>query len=628
VPVWSASEQRRAADARQAEQAGQRSLTSSARIAAGSGALAGLAVSAWYYSRGFESAQPWILLAALTTIVVALGPAFHRPAWHRADLAAVAAIAIISLPLYALRVYTIPWQVNTDEITLMSVARDLLAAPGVDVFGISSYFGCPVAAFMFFGKIAHTMGGINLNNVRLVHGLLGIASVLATYSLFRSLSSGVRLSASAAIIMAANHSLIAYSRMAMWSDSAVLLEIVAIHCLVRGFRTQSWRSVFLAGIACGLGFYVYFPGRIAIVLCVATLAMSVLVHPRPRPFKRTLQDGAVLFAGWLLVVAPVLIATAGNRKADTQYQREQLLIYPEGRRAAEHWTATHSPGAAWIANIKLGLETFNAHVVDHGWLYPNFNHGFVDTLTGILIWIGFVACLIRVFGFVKLRKMKPNKASINDVSAPVVALTGFAVLYLALAFLVTKAPNYQRLLMILPFAGYLAASGLWSVVQLSTELPGNVLSFRSRQRIMDCAAGLSLALILVMNISILRDFTLAGRRNGHEVGSTGRMVFARRNESGHTWVLAADKQHPYYFWGEPWWWKGWLGFFAGANQPVIVIPPSKLDSSTFPKGATVFASRMTWIRYENEFRSDHSVMSVTSVVPDGRLLAIETGPKH
>jgi hypothetical protein len=525
-------------------------------------------------------------------------------------------------------VYTIPWQVNTDEITLMSVARDLLATPGVDVFGISSYFGCPVAAFLFFGKIAHMMGGINLNNVRLVHGLLGIASLVATYSLFRCLSASVRMSASAAIIMAANHSLIAYSRMAMWSDSALLLEIIALYYLARGFKTLSRRSFFLAGLACGLGFYVYFPGRIAIVLCFATLVALFVFHPSPRPVKRTLQHAALLFAGWLLVAAPVLISTAKNSTTDTQYQREQLLIYPEGRKAAEHWTATHSPGAAWIANVRLGLETFNAHVVDHGWLYPNFDHGFVDTLTGILVWIGFLASATTLFRFWKRRRNKPSQAMMSEVGAAVVALTGFTIFYLTLAFLVTKAPNYQRLLMILPFIGYLAATGLWTVLQLVSALLRNVASGQGRRRIMDGAAGLAIALILVLNINIFRDYTLAGRRNGHEVGSTGRMVFARRNESGHTWILAADKQHPYYFWGEPWWWRGWLGFFAGANQPVQVIPPSKLDSSAFPKGATVFASRMVWMRYETEFRSDHSVISVTNVMPDGRLVAIEVGPKR
>jgi hypothetical protein len=215
---------------------------------------------------------------------------------------------------------------------------------------------------------------------------------------------------------------------------------------------------------------------------------------------------------------------------------------------------------------------------------------------------------------------------LDEGAAPVVALTGFAILYLTLAFLVTKAPNYQRLLMILPFAAYLAAAGLWSITRFSVGLLSNVATPRRRRMVMDCAVALVIALVLAINVSIFRDFTLAGRRDGHEVGSTGRMVAARRYESGHTWILAADKEHPYYFWGEPWWWQGWLGFFAGANQPVQVIPPAMLDSSVFPTGATVFASRSVWMKYGPEFRSDHSVTSVTNVVSDGRLLAVEVSP--
>jgi len=505
----------------------------------------------------------------------------------------------------------------------MSVARELIHAPHVDLFGISGYFGCPNAAFLVFGEIAHLMGGINLNNVRLVHALLGIACVVATYGLFRCLSANRRVAASAAIIMAANHSLIAYSRMAMWSDSALLLEILSLYFLARGFKASSRRDFFLAGVACGFAFYVYFPGRIAIALCFLSLAVLVLLRARPRPLKRVFGNAAVLFAGWLLAAAPVLIATAKNRGADTQYQREQLLIYPEGRAAAERWTGTPTPRAAWIANARFGLGTFNAHVVDHSWLYPNGGHGFVDTLTGILVWIGVIACGAMVLPLRKRRRRERNAVAPDDLDAAVLALTGFAILYVTLALLVTKAPNYQRLLMILPFSSYLAAAGLWYLARASTDLMSRFTSAERSRLLGDCAVALVVFLIVVINISIFRDYTVAGRRNGHEVGSTGRMVAARRNESGHTWILAADKQHLYYFWGEPWWWQGWIGFFAGENQTVEVVPPDQLDAQWLPHGATIFTSGATWAEFGGQFRSDHSVTSVKNVVPDGRLVAIE-----
>jgi dolichyl-phosphate-mannose-protein mannosyltransferase len=520
-------------------------------------------------------------------------------------------------------VYTIPWQVNTDEITLMSFARDLIAVPNADVFGISGYFGCPAAAFLFFGKVAHMMGGINLNNVRLLHGLLGIASIIATYALFRGLSASVRISATAALIVAANHSLIAYSRMGMWSDSALLLEILSLYCIGRALRTSSFRAAFIAGVTSGLAFYVYFPGRIAIALCGVILLVMLFVHAPPRPVKRTIQYGVMLLAGWLMVTAPVLIATARNAATDTQYQREQLLIYPEGQAAAERWTHTLSPAAAWMENVKLGLETFNARVVDHGWLYPNYNHGFVDPLTGVLIWIGVIFCAVGLVRFWKHGRKMWHDASLDEVAAPVLSLVCFAILYLTLAFLVTKAPNYQRLLMILPFVGYLASAGLWALADLMLKVLRIVTSLSRSRAVTDVTSAMVVIVILVLNIQIFRDFTVPGRRNGHEVGSTGRMIASRRNERGHTWILAADKDHPYYFWGEPWWWRGWVGFFAGENQPVEVIPPAKLASSVIPRSATVFVSKNVWKNMEAQFRSDHSVTSVTNVMPDGRLLAIE-----
>ena len=593
------------------------------------GVVLGGAVSVVYAMRGFHRTMPYVLGVAIVVIALSLrGSTRTRtaPAISRADVLATALLLLVFVPLYTYRVYTTPWQVNTDEITLISISRILLHAPPGDLFGITNYFGCPAAAFLVFGLMGQLLGGIDLYHLRLAHGILGVASVVAAYVLFRQFMRPL-VAVASALILGVNHSMVAYSRMAMWPNSTLLLEIVALIFLARGLQRQSLRSLFVSGIASGLAFYFYFPGRITIAICVFVLIAAWVLDRQRRGWQSLVKSLAVISLGWALVAPPVIIATAKNPALGLQYQREQLLIYPEGRKAAEYWTRTTSPRAAWMANIRNGLATFNSRTPDHGWLYPNPGNGFADPVTGILLWTGFLVALIRV---VRYRSRHSSEAAgmREAIVGDLIALTGFLALFLMLAFVVTKAPNYQRLLLILPFAAYLAGTGLWSILDALERQARRISARLDRLRPFAVTGIAVVALIGVLNLEAFRKFADLGQMMGHEVGSTGRFVEARKHEKGHAWVLAADKDNLYYFWGEPWWWQGWLGFFAGSGQTVKVVPLSALESLPTPGRTTVFVSRAAWVRHARAFRSGHVVNSVTNVVPTGLLVAVEVeGPR-
>lgn len=589
------------------------------------GIFLGSAVAAAYWAKGFHQLLPYLLATALMAVALAL-PGARAPTASaiavRSDAFAVGILLLLLIPIYCLQVYTTPWQVNTDEVAFISVARGVIAEPRPDLFGLSWYFGCPTAAFFFFGKIAELLGGVDLHHVRLSQSFLGIACVVAAYALFRNFMPPLFSFLSAALL-GVNHSLIAYSRMANWHGSSLFLEILALFFLAVGIQRQSRRSVFLSGVCCGVAFYFYFPGRIIIALCVFVLVLAWAIGGSERRFRPLVISASVLVLGWGIVTAPILIASAKAPPQSLQYQREQLLIYPEGRKAAQFWTNTKTPRDAWIANASNGLRAFNARIVDHGWLYDNRNHGFADPATGILLWAGFLVAASRLIRHVRRSKTESREAFTAANLGNLIALTGFLVLYFSLALLITKAPNYQRLLMILPFVAYLAATALWWIVDAIVSAAGSRLTSFGSRAIRSLAIGAAVAGILTANLVIFGDFVRKGNREGHEVGSTGRFVEARKSEAGHTWILAADKDNLYYWWGEPVWWQGWLGVFAGPNQPVRVIPPSALDTLETPRGSTVFIASVVWKKHEREFRATHGVTSVKAVLPGGRLLAVE-----
>ena len=63
------------------------------------------------------------------------------------------------------------------------------------------------------------------------------------------------------------------------------------------------------------------------------------------------------------------------------------MIFPEGR-AAEGLGVRGQPSRGLEDKREDGLGTFNSTDVDHGWIYLNHGHGFVDPLTGIVLWLG------------------------------------------------------------------------------------------------------------------------------------------------------------------------------------------------------------------------------------------------
>jgi hypothetical protein len=585
------------------------------------GLAAAIGVDVVYARSGFRPAMPWLLVGA----VVAIAFFFQRSPVSirsivpgRGDLRALAILTLIMAPLYWWQVYSIPWQVNTDEATIIVVARRAIAETPADLFGISPYFGFPSAVFVFVGRLAEGLGGIDLYNSRLVHSTLGIVCVLLGYGFFRQLMAPLR-AATLAVLLGANHALFAISRMAMRENTGLLLELLALLLLVRGFQRRSKAEVFLAGVSTGLAFYAYFPGRIGFVIVLGVLAGVAVLGGRRVLWKLAAGYAVIVLLGWGVVAAPVIVASRANSALALGYARQQFLIYPEGRKFQQELSNAKSPAAAWKANIRRGLTTFNSPIVDQGNIYWNPGHGFVDPLTGVLLWVGLAIAGVRlVRNRARLRSQGDDAATaLGDLTA----VTGFLTIYLSCALVITKAPNYTRLLVVLPFVSYLAGTALWQVADWLGQLSAGPARRGESVRAALVAAGLGV--IVLWNVSIFGDLVAAGRREGHDVGSTGRYVEAKRYVAGYTWIVAADDAHPYYSWGAEWQWRDWVGIFAGPYQATRVSPVAELSSLKLAGNFTIFISNTAWQSVEADFRVHHPLYEVNWLTPDARLLAVD-----
>ena len=118
--------------------------------------------------------------------------------------------------------------------------------------------------------------------------------------------------------------------------------------------------------------------------------MLALLYRRQFPLRRLATFGAIAFAGFVLMAGPFLIAEAKAPQISVEVDpTAQLLITARGTGAPEG-LGRHADSVleGYKTNVECGLTTFNSKVVDHGYIYINPGHGFVDPLTGILLWIG------------------------------------------------------------------------------------------------------------------------------------------------------------------------------------------------------------------------------------------------
>ncbi len=579
---------------------GSRALTPAVLAVGSACGLASLAIYRW---DGYGRSMLYLWLAGLLALAVAFwrmsGPLPHVAL---GDIAAALASTLAVAPLYLIGLYRWPIQMSSDEVTITNVAKAYAAPHGVDPFGLSFYFSRPALLFLAWGRLGELFGGFDLYHMRLLHAVFGLLVVAGSYALFRQLLPR-GWAVFATCLVGVSHSFFMISRLAMRENTSVLCEVVALALLLWGLRNDHPLSTFLGGLVAGLGFYVYFPARSTFPLWLLFLVVLGLLNRKRFPARRLAVVGSVAAAGFVLIAGPVLIAESKAPPGQTKPNRETFLLYPEGRALQQRWVFAPTVGQGIKKNIVFGLGAYNNRVDDHGYIYGNPGHGFVDPLTGILLWVG--------VGFVLLRlvRREPDDGGL-------LMLSSFVVLWLSFAFLINKAPNYTRLLVTLPFVAYFVTEGV-------RRITGRWRSPAYASAVL--VAGFGLALV-AWNLAIARDFMERGKRLGEPIGNTGRYVVSHRDIPGIRFYLAGSEQsvYPYYPYGPP---RDRLLFFARSPEQV----PEAIDLNLLGqfKAAAPFVLFMrsdAWAGAATQLAHNYPGGRVRNVTPDGTRVVLEVLP--
>lgn len=581
-------------------------------IMVGIGTVMTLAYTAWYLVDGYSV----IILAGwfaslgifFTYFAYFKNPLYSKLNLYERDTLYVVFLSLILAPLFLVELYSFPVTINTDEITIMNTMKSVTSNPETDLFGPSNYYGFPNLIFVAWGKLALAVHDIDLHTTRFLHGLSGLLIALSTYFLFRILSNSATMALAGGLLIGTQHALLAVSRMGMRDNIALLCVVTALIFLIHGLQSGSKLATFTGGAIAGFAFYGYMPGRVTIVIwtffIIALLVLGKRVIERSRVYPLTLPA----VCGFVLMILPLYInpiSTADNL-IDYRYKYEQILLLPEGRELQQWWVAAETQWEGVAINIRNGLTAFNNDLHDHGYIYLNFRSGFFDPLSGILLWIGMIGILIR--------KQFTKEHLLVGI--------GFFTIYLILAFVTVKAPQYTRMFVILPFALFFVVKGAEYISRLDITRLIPILK-PSKQTLATVIFWTLISTVVLWNLAILHQYFQRSIETGDIVGNTGRYIATQSLNSNHSFYLVTDSTYPYYSWGETHHWKTWLSFFMENDNPHKLIAPMDTLKTDYHRPATIFMSRTLYDQVTVELNTIYPTLNVIKLTPDGNIIGIE-----
>jgi len=527
-------------------------------------------------------------------------------------------LVLIFLPLYLSFLYTIPFQINTDEIAIGSVAKNIISQP-IDIFGLSTYWGYPNLIFYLWAWGARLMGGITLLNLRFIHALFGLIIIFLSYLFLRSVSFSKLYAFSGATIIGSQHALLGLSRLGIWNNTLLVIEFAALTILYIGLKHKSLFYTFLGGLVAGFSFYTYFTARIILVIWLFFLIVSCFIIDSQQQKRTTFILALVSIFGFLMVVAPIGLATIKTPSVALSNFWHPFIIFSDGRTLAQDWIAAPTIIEGLKVNFLNGLFMFTGKHHDEGNMYLNYGHGFLDFLSRIFLWLGIIIVIIRL-----VTKSYPKRKK-QDL----LALSSFLFLWLFLTLLTTKNPAYLRMFSVLPFVVYLILVAVQETIKLLSKLLREFLNEKKVSLLTSFLLCLVIFSIVFLNLNIYKDYVIAGFKQGNGVGGTGRYIQLRSNITNYTFLLVANDRYPYYDWGDPYSWLGWMKFFSTDDQRVQVVNPQdlfledKLTKITMQRPFTLFLNKYLYSQIENNLIVGHRSYQVYNITPDGRLLALE-----
>jgi 4-amino-4-deoxy-L-arabinose transferase-like glycosyltransferase len=436
-------------------------LALSARSASGDGPLSAswLAVPLWLAGIVLVCIGSWVRTQE--------GPGER---WTRAEVAAVALLAVLALAVRAWGIGTMPYVLSGDEGSAGLTAWEFRTGARDNVLSIG-WFSFPA---LYFGllSVSQAVLGRSTEAIRLVSALAGALTIPALYWMARRMF-GRPAALAAAAWLAAFHVHVFFSRLAYNNIFDGLLLVLAAGGLWRGWQDGKRSAYVLAGL--GLGFSQYFYTTSRLTPIVLALWVVLLAQNR-KPDRARLAGLASAGLVALAVFLPLgLLYVAHPEQLFFTASRVSMLI-PGWTSEAAAALGTTSAGLVleqiWVTGLGLTVAELQG-------VYYAPGAPMLISVSAVLFVAGLLICVVRC--------RNPR------YSLPLLVLGGTILM----GGLSIQAPNSQRLLYMSP------ALALMVVLPLEEARGWSARRWPGGQRALTVLAGLLLIVMLAQNLDHL-----------------------------------------------------------------------------------------------------------------------------
>ena len=547
------------------------------------GILAGLIAPLYYHFYGYSILV--VVLWLFSSILIGFYFFTNNPRsnllknYDKTDIYIILILFCIFILLYSNNIFSVPYPISFDELLHITLERKFVHDMNFDFFRPSGFVYFPVMMFMLYGGLGKLIGGITLVNMRFISALFGVLTIPVSYLFFR-LFSTKKIATCGSILIGFHHAFFILNRMAWFNNSVVFFELAALGLFYIGFIEKNKFFVYLSGIVAGISFYGHFIGRIIILMVILNLILFKIFFKNAK-FSFCLKTFLIFLLAFGIVTLPVITYSAAHSDYNllgSSYVYEQSLLFEQGRNSQKDFFYAPTIFNGVLTNIINGILVFNRTQHDVSGFYFNPNHGFLDVLSGIFLWIGILLLML------KKHKREPE----------IFLLGNFFFIWILFIFIINKTPHYTRLLIILPFVSYL--------IVIAIEFTSNFI-VTGKKTLSLCIFMALIASILIFNVKSYFDYVDNPNIKNEEIGVTARYIYERNNITDYNYILVTENNHPYARWGHNSDYGFMIGFFANDGQnelPIIntenirIISPKNLTTINYVKPFTIFMRKKLW----------------------------------
>ncbi len=300
-------------------------------------------------------------------------------------------IFFLALGVVGYRFMEVPRNTTFDEIEFAKLAINLGTIPYTPYSFLATghatlYFYLLLLSFKLFG--------VSLLALRIPAAVFGVLNPILFYAVFkRAFPKNAVLPLLLTLLFATTRWYFNFARFGFEATFLLFLELLSLYGMVRFISreeadknakgTGSWKWLVLSGIAAGLAYNSYQPGRIFAVIPLALFAFHNVRSFSLPSIKQVLRLLLPFFIPFFILILPLTIYLSIHK--DTRFYQQ---FYPDN-----HEMTLEEKGEFFVRNLKSTAGIFNVRGDVNGrHNYPN--KPALNPITGALFITGLIFCVL------------------------------------------------------------------------------------------------------------------------------------------------------------------------------------------------------------------------------------------